>query len=172
MAEAIEAWRAVPGYGGDYEVSNQGNVRTRPRVDAKGVMRKLRNHKPSRMDAWGHLGVKLMDGERQDSRYVHQLVLEAFVGPRPTGMVACHWNDVPDDNRLENLRWASPRGNRLDLIRNGHDHNLRKTHCTRGHPYDEANTLRYGGKRQCRTCQLANEAAYRARRAQKRKELA
>jgi hypothetical protein len=36
-----------------------------------------------------------------------------------------------------------------------------KTHCPQGHPYDEENTLVYGGKRKCRTCK--NQAAREAR---------
>lgn len=51
---------------------------------------------------------------------VHVLVLEAFVGPCPPGLEACHWNDVSDDNRLENLRWDNSEGNWDDRVRNHH----------------------------------------------------
>jgi len=43
--------------------------------------------------------------------FVHVLVLEGFVGERPKGMQACHNNGIPDDNRLINLRWDSPKNN-------------------------------------------------------------
>lgn len=56
------------------------------------------------------------DGENQ---FVHQLMLEAFVGPRPPKADACHWNDIRDDNRIENLRWASHQENSMDACRNG-----------------------------------------------------
>src|SRR5665647_1789598 len=102
---SAEEWRAVPGYEGTYEVSDQGRVRALARIDAQGGRRRGRLFKPSRMDAWGHRGVKLRRDGVVRSRYVHHLVLEAFVGPRPAGTEACHWNDVPDDNRLVNLRW-------------------------------------------------------------------
>jgi len=46
-------------------------------------------------------------------------VLETFVGPRPPGYCACHKNDIPDDDRLENLYWGSRRENQLDALRNG-----------------------------------------------------
>lgn len=166
-----ETWLPVVGYVGLYEVSNLGRVRSLPRRDAQGNWRRLRVHKPTRMDAWGHPGVKLRKDGLISSRYVHQLVLEAFVGPRPDGMFACHWNDVPDDNRLENLRWATPRENRADLIRNGHDHNLVKTECKWGHPYTEESVRLYRGRRHCRVCQVHYEAEYRMRRmARKAKE--
>lgn len=40
--------------------------------------------------------------------YIHRLVLEAFIGPCPKGMEACHFPD-PDyaNNKLSNLRWAT-----------------------------------------------------------------
>jgi hypothetical protein len=162
--QRTEQWRAVAGYGGCYQVSDLGRVRSMPYVDAQGGRRRMRVHRPGRMDAWGHLGVTLRRDGVVTSRYVHQLVLEAFVGPRPAGMVACHWNDVPDDNRVENLRWATTSDNRRDLIRNGHDPNLTKTHCLRGHEFDSANTRRYRGRRHCRQCQRIHDLAHRAKR--------
>jgi hypothetical protein len=158
------------GYEARYEVSDLGRVRALPRVDAQGGHRKLRLFKPSRMDAWGHRGVKLRRDGVARSRYVHHLVLEAFVGPCPPGMVACHWNDVPDDNRLSNLRWATKSENRLDCVRNGGDHNASKTDCVRGHQFTSENTTLRNGRRHCRECQRIHQAAYRARRAQRRAE--
>lgn len=159
-----EVWKPVPGYEGLYEVSNLGNVRSLARVDAQGGNRRQRMLKPSRMDVRGHRGIKLRRDGAVKSRYVHQLVLEAFIGPRPDGMEACHWNDIPDDNRLENLRWATKSANRHDCVRNGGDPNARKTHCHRGHPFNNENTRIYAGRRHCMKCQRINEAAYKARR--------
>jgi HNH endonuclease len=61
-------------------------------------------------------------GGKSTRRYalVHLLVLEAFVGPCPKGMEACHWDDNPINNELENLRWGTRRENREDCRRNGH----------------------------------------------------
>jgi hypothetical protein len=53
------------------------------------------------------------------TRKVHQLVLEAFVGPRPPGMECRHLNDVKSDNRLENLAWGSHKKNGEDMARLG-----------------------------------------------------
>lgn len=49
----------------------------------------------------------------------HRLVLEAFVGPCPEGMVACHNNGDRADNRAENLRWDTPSNNNLEKRRHG-----------------------------------------------------
>ena len=55
----------------------------------------------------------------RDCRYVHRLVLEAFVGPCPEGQECRHLNGDPGDNRLENLVWGSPLENSLDMVKHG-----------------------------------------------------
>ncbi|MFV0400614.1 MAG: HNH endonuclease signature motif containing protein [Oscillospiraceae bacterium] len=50
---------------------------------------------------------------------VHKLVLEAFVGVRPEGMVCRHLNGNSLDNRLLNLCWGTPQENVRDSIRHG-----------------------------------------------------
>lgn len=48
-------------------------------------------------------------------RKVHQLVLEAFIGPCPSGMEARHFPDkTPSNNHLENLSWTTPEQNQAD----------------------------------------------------------
>jgi hypothetical protein len=53
---------------------------------------------------------------------IHRLVLAAFMGPCPSGREAAHWNGDKSDNRLANLRWATPDENASDKIR----HNLER----------------------------------------------
>ena len=45
------------------------------------------------------------------NRYIHDLVLETFVGKRPEGYDASHINGNRTDNRLENLLWESRKDN-------------------------------------------------------------
>lgn len=61
-----------------------------------------------------HLGIKNDLGIK--FKYLHTLILEAWVGPRPEGMVCCHNNGVPSDNRLDNLRWDTPEANLRDAF--------------------------------------------------------
>lgn len=60
---------------------------------------------------------------RGEVREVHLLVLEAFVGPRPSvpgcKIEARHLNDIGHDNRLENLAWGTQAENLEDSRRNG-----------------------------------------------------
>lgn len=52
-------------------------------------------------------------------RYVHRLVLEAFVGPAPEGTEGCHFDGNPLNNNLSNLRWDTHASNYLDSVRHG-----------------------------------------------------
>jgi hypothetical protein len=65
--------------------------------------------------------ITLPNGRRKRTvSYAHRLVLEAFVGPCPAGMEACHFPDRnPANNRLENLRWDTKTENAADADRHG-----------------------------------------------------
>lgn len=56
----------------------------------------------------------------RQSRYVHQLVCEAFHGPRPSPRHhAAHSDGVRTHNAPDNLRWATPQENADDRIAHG-----------------------------------------------------
>lgn len=148
-----EKWLPVVGYEGYYEVSDLGHVRS---------TRAATNSKPGRLlkqrgGGWGgYYRVCLSrDGVPVTFR-VHHLVLEAFTGARPEGMVACHANDIKHDNRAENLRWATPRENNLDAVVNGRNHHSSKDRCLRGHLFVQANLVSNAwtkhGHRNCLSC--------------------
>jgi hypothetical protein len=100
-----ERWLPVPA--AHAEVSDHGRVRCRccqtlysPQVSDGGYHRvRLR---------------RLLGGKRWFK--VHLLVLETFAGPRPSARH--HGAHAPSndkrDNRLQNLRWATPEENELD----------------------------------------------------------
>lgn len=151
-----ERWLPVSGYEGLYEVSDFGNVRSLDRLsaykDGRSSLRKGRILKAQK-DNLGRLQVRLSkDGVGKTFR-VHRLVLEAFDRPRPEGLIACHWDDNPENNRLENLRWDTPSGNNLDQVRNGNHYAANRTHCPQGHEYAGDNLIVYENRRYCRTCQ-------------------
>lgn len=114
----MEQWKPVVGFEGYYEVSNLGCVNSLPRTitECNGKKRKKTG---KRLTPWlhksGHLYVSLHKGERS-KKQVHRLVMESFIGPCPIGQEVCHNNGVPDDNRLENLRYATRSENMKDAI--------------------------------------------------------
>jgi hypothetical protein len=58
---------------------------------------------------------------------VARAMLLAFVGPPPNGKNrACHRNDVPTDDRIDNLYWGSASDNVLDAVRNGRSNGSRR----------------------------------------------
>jgi HNH endonuclease len=74
--------------------------------------------KPVRRDG-NYYAVNLhRDGEKV-SRYIHRLVLESFVEPRPPGMACRHLDGDPANNRLENLAWGTYAENEADKLRHG-----------------------------------------------------
>lgn len=101
MTDAAERWAYVPGFEYWYAVSTLG------RVWSYGSRKLL---KPGRMSG-GHWSVALGRG---NTRCVHELILTAFVGPRPPGMVSRHLDGDHDNNQLSNLEWATYSRNALD----------------------------------------------------------
>jgi hypothetical protein len=106
----MEIWKDIPGHEGQYQVSDMGRVKSIPRrvrLVASGVetTRQVSERilRPGKNTS-GHVTVALGFG---NSRQVHQLVLEAFIGPRPERHEVLHLNHIPDDNRLVNLKYGT-----------------------------------------------------------------
>lgn len=76
-----------------------------------------------RMRPGRHSGGRLHLNLSRDGRFhtvsVHRLILEAFIGPCPPGMEACHYDGDPTNNALSNLRWDTHEANLADKIRHG-----------------------------------------------------
>ncbi len=67
---------------------------------------------------FGRPTVQLSRNGRGQRFFVHRLILEAFVGPCPSGMECCHKDDDPTNNCLENLRWDTRKANMVDAYAN------------------------------------------------------
>ncbi len=88
-------WRAAPGFPA-YEVSSTGLVRT-----------KLGKVRLAFVWNQGHLRVRLVKDGRAHDKRINVLVLETFVGPRPTSMHKCVYLDGNRTNtRAQNLKWG------------------------------------------------------------------
>jgi hypothetical protein len=160
-----ERWLPVVGWEGDYSVSDHGRVRSEPvvviRTNGRPYTRTGRILQPTAHKS-GHLRVTLKRVGQMEIIEVHRLVLAAFVGPKPDGMESLHWDDVPSNNRLSNLRYGTRSENKLDLVRNGRWGNAR--HCAHGHEFTPENTYHYGRSRQCKTCTFDRTRARRTAR--------
>lgn len=155
MDATQEHWLPVVDWEGFYEVSDQGRVRSVPRLITKcdgrtqpvlGRILKLASNRQ------GYPIISLQAGSRKSTKPVHRLVLTAFVGPKPDGTECCHGDGDKTNNRLDNLRWDSKKANALDAVRHGTRPDPDRTHCQRGHDLSTTRYLNTYGDQCCREC--------------------
>jgi hypothetical protein len=110
-------YRQVSGYS-NYRVGSDGTVQS---TFANGLLGGRVSWRPlaRQKHTGGYLIVHFYKDKKRKPMYVHRLVLEAFVGPCPEGMEACHNNGDRGDNRVENLRWDTRKGNFADKVDHG-----------------------------------------------------
>lgn len=101
-----EIWKQVVGWP-RYEISNLGNVR-----------RVVTPYPSSRNGAYRLVSLWNGHGKRV-GRGVHVLVAEAFIGPRPAGMIPDHVDGNPSNNREDNLEYVTPSENAKRAVRMG-----------------------------------------------------
>ena len=120
--EMTERWLPVVGYEGLYSVSSAGRVRSEARV-ISGTSGYPRNCPAKFLKPYagpsGHLCVGLWTDRQRKHRFVHQLVLLAFNGPRQDGQEVRHKNGIPTDNREDNLEWGTRKENMADKVKHG-----------------------------------------------------
>ena len=103
---ASEKWVVVAAHP-DYEVSDRGRVCSHKRREPR-ILQQFRRKDGYCTVNMDHSTVK-----------VHQIVAEAFVGPRPEGLDVAHFNGVRHDNQRSNLRYATRASNHADKARHG-----------------------------------------------------
>lgn len=102
-----EVWKDVVGHEGRYSVSSLGRVYSHL---GRGGIRKPGKH------TGGYLQVSLCIEGKGVSRYIHRLVMEAFIGSCPEGHNVNHKNFNKEDNRLENLEYITIQENQNHWI--------------------------------------------------------
>ena len=110
-----EEWRPIKGYEGLYEVSNLGRVKSLNYNHTKkeGMLKLFK-------DKDGYLIVNLSKDKITCRFKVHRLVGETFI-PNPENKPCIdHINTIKNDNRVENLRWATYEENRNNELTKKH----------------------------------------------------
>lgn len=86
-------------------------------------------------------------------------------GVIPDGMYVLHKCDNPECTNPEHLYTGDAKQNMRDVSERKRHPASRKTHCKRGHEYNEENTKWRGNKRECRACKrILAKAALRKKR--------
>lgn len=110
--QTTERWRPVIDWEGFYEVSDLGRVR-------HAKTKRIRTPVPNNARG-GYFGILLSaPGRKPQLRFVHRMVLDAFVGPKPDDQQARHGDRDVSNNRLENLCWGTPKENCADQRAHG-----------------------------------------------------
>lgn len=114
-----ERWLPVVGYEGFYEISSDGNLRSLERITKRG-RRGGKHMKPQLTQGYPTFLLTAIALKKRQRKSAHRMVLEAFIGPCPDGMEACHFPDRdPANCRLLNLRWDTKEGNFSDKPKHG-----------------------------------------------------
>lgn len=105
-------------------------------------------------------------------------VYTALKGPIPKGLWVLHTCDVPKCVNPDHLWLGDRRDNIVDCTKKGRVYtyglavHAKKTHCPKGHPYDEKNTIHtvYPNGDRCRECRTCKNERHRKWYASKRKQ--
>lgn len=163
-----ERWLPVMGYEGIYEISDLGRIRSLDRVVVDDMVAGLRIRrfrgrmlKPYPVGALRegvrpYLGFRLCREGTVTPVKIQTLVAEAFIGPRPDGLVIRHKNDDGRDNRAVNLEYGTYTDNMIDALRNGG--RKLKVRCKWGHLRTVENVNKNGN---CKTCARSRPKAAR-----------
>jgi hypothetical protein len=103
-----------------YRVGDDGSVWSCRIIGPGGVGKKWRRLSPIvNTLRKGYLFVAPRRDGKNHIRFVHRLILEAFVGKRPAGMQCRHLDGDVTNNRLVNLQWGTPQEDADDKKRHG-----------------------------------------------------
>ena len=148
-----EVWKSIPGFESLYIISSLGRIR------------KLNGTELTFWEQDGYFGVTLYKNKKYYRKFVHVLVALSFIGSKPVGQETRHKDGNRKNNIYNNLLYGTKRDNQLDSVDHGTHNNARKTHCPKGHKYDEGNTYIYVSglytRRACKICR--KEAVYNTR---------
>ena len=98
-----EHWRDIPGYNGEYKISNFGRV-----LSLKGSRERIR---PSFKNSRGYSVISLSKNGVHKTFKIHRLVAESFIQNPEKLSEINHIDGNKQNNRAENLEWVTRKEN-------------------------------------------------------------
>lgn len=116
-------WIDIKGYEGIYQISENGQIRSLPRLNSAGRFLRGRLRKLE-VDRDGYLKVGLTKNNIQRRFLVSRLVAHHFLPNPKNNPIVNHIDGIKSNNHVSNLEWASIRDNNLHAVamnlRNGY----------------------------------------------------
>ena len=106
-----EEWKWIKGYEGIYQISNLGRIKSFHKDKSNGFILSVKNS-----NGW-YLTALLRDKNKRDTKRIHQLVAEHFIGEIPKGYHVHHKDGNKQNNNVENLEIIHPKQHRLETAK-------------------------------------------------------
>lgn len=116
-----EIWLDIPGYGGNYQASNLGRIKSIGRnvPTFYGKFRKIDTKLLKPINHKGYVRYRMTFNGKSKDPSGHRLVALTFI-PNPDNLPEVnHKNGIKNDNRVENLEWCTHSHNILHAYETG-----------------------------------------------------